>query len=121
MPTYPLDPDALVEVDPGGPMGRVAAARIGLQVLEGAPELDEHRSPWASEISAGTKEPGFRSLLELTQHLRHREEDGQPLPRLPELVDPHADQEDDEGAVDLSRHALVNDLCHGDARSLTAP
>src|SRR5215216_3291133 len=52
-------------------MGRVAAARIGLQVLEGAPELDEHRSPWASEIAAGTKEPGSRPLLELTQHPRH--------------------------------------------------
>src|SRR5215216_5760743 len=99
-------------------MGRVAAARIGLEVLEGAPELDEHRSPWASEIAAGTKEPGSRAMLELPQHPRHREEDGQPLPRLPELVDPHADQEDDEGALDLRRHALVNDLCRGDCPSL---
>src|SRR5215218_10256557 len=102
-------------------MGRVTAARIGLQVLKGAPELDEHRSPWASVIFAGTKEPGFRPLPELTQHPRHREEDGQPLPRLPELVDPHADQEDNESALDLRRHALVNDLCHGDALRSTAP
>src|SRR5215217_1229821 len=101
-------------------MGRVAAPRIGLQVLEGAPELDEHRSPWAPEIAAGAKEPGFRRLLELTQHLRHRKEDGQPLPRLPELVDPHADEEDDEGALDLRCHALVDELCHGDALPATA-
>src|SRR5215217_1871265 len=105
MPTSPLDPTRLLNSTPGGPMGRVAAARIGLQVLEGAPEPDEHRAPWASEIFAGTKEPGFRPLLELTQHPRHRE-DGEPLPRLPDLVDPHADQEDDESAVYLRRHAL---------------
>jgi hypothetical protein len=61
------------------------------------------------------RRPRFRPLLELTQHPRHREEDGQPTPRLPELVDPHADQEDDEGAFDLRRHTPVNDLCHGDA------
>jgi hypothetical protein len=64
------------------------------------------------EIATGTKVAGFRPLLELTQHLRHREEDGQPLPRLPELVDAHADQEDDESAFDLRRHALVDHLCH---------
>src|SRR5207253_2878170 len=50
-------PDAFVELHPSGPMDRFLAARIGLQVLEGTPVLNEHRPPWASGVSAGTKEP----------------------------------------------------------------
>jgi hypothetical protein len=51
-------------------------------------------------------------LLELAHHPWHRDEDRQPLPRLPEAVDPHADQEDDEVALDLGGHALGDDRCH---------
>jgi hypothetical protein len=41
----PARPDALVEIDPGRPMGRVAAARIALQVLEGAPDIGRRGLP----------------------------------------------------------------------------
>src|SRR5919198_3717058 len=102
-------------------MGDVAVARVALEVLEGAPVLDQHRSPRAGEVPAGAKEPGFGSLFQLAEHPRHGDEHRQPLPDLPELVDPHADQEDHEGTVYLSRHALVDDQRHGHPRShLTA-
>jgi hypothetical protein len=46
------------------------------------------------------------------QHLRHRTGDRQPFEHLPRLVDAHADQEDDEVALDSPRDAAGDDLGH---------
>jgi hypothetical protein len=53
-------------------MGDVAVARVVLEVLEGAPVLDEHRPSRAGEVSAGAKDSGrcssSRSILSMAKN-----------------------------------------------------
>jgi hypothetical protein len=81
-------------------VGVLAGAGIGLEVLKAPPVLDDHDVREA-EVGAGVQQAEFGLLTELDDHARHSGGDGPPLPRLPGLVDAHADQEDDEIAVHL--------------------
>ena len=108
MPTSPRQPPSrLLKRDPGGPMLLVLTARVRFEMLERSPVLnDDLHSEDVPEETA------LRTFLELANHRLHREKHRQPFVDLPRLVDPHADQEDDEIAVELSRHAGRDDLGH---------
>jgi hypothetical protein len=59
----------------------VVAARIGLEMLERAPVLDEHRPTQAPEVQIGAEESGLGLVRELAQKFCHASEHGEPLPR----------------------------------------
>ena len=83
--------------------------RIGKQVLGAAPILNQDRRPAAPHFAA--EHAQFRLLLKLLEHARHGPSNGPPLVRLPDRVDAHADEEDDEAAVELSKEAFA--MNHG--------
>jgi len=99
---------SFVEGHPGWPVLPLVAARVRLELLERPPVLhDDPRPEYRAEKSR------VRPRLQLLHHPRHGQEHRQPLVNLPELVDAHADQEDDEIALDVGRHPLGIDAGHG--------
>jgi len=99
---------ALVECNPRGPMVMIVTAGVGLKVLEGTPVLNEQEA--ALNVA---QETALGMFVELLEHARHGEKYRQPFMDFPEFVDPHADDEDNEVALDFSGHSCRNDLWHG--------
>ena len=88
-----------VERAPGREMASAGIAREPLEVLERAPVLHDGR-PGREQPRRPTEEAGLGIALEIAEHPRHRHEHRQPAMDLPRLVDPHADEKDDEVSLD---------------------
>jgi len=89
----------LVEGTPCRQVMGVGVAGESFEVLERAPVLHEGRTA-AQHALCHTEKAGIRIAAELADHRGIALRTGQPAVDLPELVDPHADEEDDEVAVD---------------------
>jgi hypothetical protein len=79
---------------------RVAGEAV--QVLEAAPVLHHHRAA-VEQAGVGAEQPLAGVVVKVAQHPRHPDVDRPPLLDLPRPVEPHADEEDDEVAVELRR------------------
>jgi hypothetical protein len=105
-------PGGAIEAAPGGQVRiRPTACELG-QLIERAPVLEQHR-PAQSEQELRAEKALLRVGLELAQHGWHGRQRGQPAPDLPELVDAHADEEDDERPIDVGGIATSEDTSHG--------
>src|SRR3954451_6206269 len=91
--------DDLVEALPRRQVPRVRVARVAVELLERAPELHERRAS-VHPTELGAEEAGLRVGLELLHHGRHGAEDHERPPQLPRPVEAHADEEDDEVALE---------------------
>ena len=58
------------------------------------------------------REPESKREVEQAQHRRQSPGHGQPFVDLPDLVDAHADQEDDDFALHLGRDSFSADFGH---------
>src|SRR5262249_47149354 len=87
------------------------AACETLEVLERAPILDHADAPPVNERLC-TKEALLRVSEERAEHGPHCPCCRDPLAKSEELVDAHADKEDDKGLVGLCRESARNHLCH---------
>ena len=63
-------------------------------------------------MTAGVKQATLWLLRQFDQHPRHGHGYGQPSPNLPEFIDSHPDQENNEIAFKLGIHPLGNDFGH---------
>jgi hypothetical protein len=89
--------------------GRVAGEAV--QVLEAAPVLD-HRRAAVEQAQLGAEQPLLGMAPELAEHPRHGRVDRPPVMDLPGPVEPHADEEHHEVALELSRVPARVDRCH---------
>ena len=99
---------ALVEGDPCGPLVMIVVAGVGFKVLEGTPVLHEQEA--ALDVA---QETALGMFFELLEHAGHGEKYRQPFMDFPEFVDSHADDEDNEVALEFSGHSCGNDISHG--------
>src|SRR5204862_340259 len=108
--------DELVEALPRRQVPRVRVARVAIEVLERAPELHQRRAA-VHEAELGAEEAGLRVGLKLLHHGPHGAEDHERPPQLPRPVEAHADEEDDEVALDRGAVTTGED---GHAATVTA-
>lgn len=104
-------PDAIVEALPGGDVSSTLRVRISMKVLRAAPVLEN------SDVAAGEHEPTRqqsqgRLRLLFFQHWRHLEQYRQPAPDFPQLIDAHADREDNHVIVYFCGKAFSPDVIH---------
>src|SRR3954454_11689808 len=86
--------DPPVELPPGGQVGVVPGAGVAIEVFGAAPVLDgEHRA--SADVGAVGEQAEVGTRGQFLEHPGHRRGDRQPLPDLPQPVDPHADEEGD--------------------------
>lgn len=85
-------------------MARVARPGVREQLVHRAPVL--HQDQCACEPHLGVQKSERGLPLELPDHARHRRGDGKPSVDERRPVDPHADEENDEVAVERGREAL---------------
>ena len=78
-------------------------------MIKTAPVLD-HRK--ANAVVAEKTRPLCRQLLQLFDHPWHRKIRSQPFIDFPNLINPQADQEDDEITLDFGSHAATHYLGH---------
>ena len=100
-----------VEVLPGLQVGVGGIAGKLLEVFETAPILTP--IPRASAPRSRPPTVPWRGLRQELQHGRHGCGNGHPFVHCPELVDAHADEEDDERLVGSGSVAAGKYVCHG--------
>lgn len=90
---------ALIELLPRGQVLGIASVRVGKQMIEAAPVLDEINSTPDNTV-LGREEAERWVGVELANHRWHGTQSGEPFMRSMQPVNTHADEEDDEGTVD---------------------
>src|SRR5579863_967654 len=103
--------DASIEFRPGGKVVGVAQVSVGVEVFETAPVL---KGDDATPVERGfnMEQAEFRRALQLGKHWRHGGGDAGPAAQGKNAVDAHADEEHNEGLIELRGVAAGKDGCH---------
>jgi len=104
-------PDPAAEGLPRRQVFALGVPGVRLQHVERLPVLDQYGCP-KPDPRPRRQQAALGVGFEFAEHPRHGEQHREPLVNLPQRVDPHADQEDDEVAVHLRSHAFGDDAGH---------